>query len=152
MSGIDTLPPLREVIARRMAEVPLPADVPAADREEAPGILAPGVYHRLADTLPNAVWEESDASLADGLMDVCLIRPVGPVTGLRLLPRATRGERVEHERIEQIRCAELTFESREPVACHLDGEAGWLEPGRHDVRIKEEKLTLRVPRNWSPDV
>lgn len=93
-----------------------------------------------------------DASLADGLMDVCLIRPVGPVTGLRLLPRATRGERVEHDKIEQIRCAELTFESRAPVAYHLDGEAGWLEPGRHDVRIKEEKLKVRVPQDWSPDV
>lgn len=92
-----------------------------------------------------------DASLVDGLMDACIIRPVGPLTGLRLLPRASRGERVEHEKIEQIRCAELSFDSPEPVAYHLDGEAGWLEPGRHDVRIKGDKLTVRVPRDWSPD-
>lgn len=92
-----------------------------------------------------------DASLADGLMDVCLIRPVGPITGLRLLPRATRGERVEHPKVAQLRCAELAFESPEPVAYHLDGEAGWLEPGHHEVRIQDRKLTVRVPAGWSPD-
>jgi diacylglycerol kinase (ATP) len=92
-----------------------------------------------------------DASLADGLMDVCLIEPVGPVTGLRLLPRATRGERVEHPKITQLRCAELVFESPAPVAYHLDGEASWLEPGRHSVRVQDRKLTVRVPRDWTPD-
>jgi len=91
-----------------------------------------------------------DASLDDGLMDVCLIRPLGPVTALRLFPRATRGARVEHPKIAQLRCAELTFASDEPVAYHLDGEASWLEPGRHKVRVKEAKLTVRVPADWSP--
>ena len=89
-----------------------------------------------------------DAVLDDGRMDVCLIRPMNPLTGLRLLPAASRGDRMEHDRIDLVTCAELTFTCGESVGYHLDGEAGYLEPGTHVVRMLEEKLTVRVPADW----
>jgi len=91
-----------------------------------------------------------DAVLDDGRMDVCLIRPMNPLSGLRLLPAASRGERMEHERIDLVSCSELTFTCDETVGYHLDGEAGYLEPGRHTIRVLEEKLTVRVPTDWNP--
>jgi YegS/Rv2252/BmrU family lipid kinase len=85
-----------------------------------------------------------DARFDDGLLDACLIRPVGPVTGLRLLPKASRGERIEHEAIRVIRCPRLAFTSDQPVAVHLDGEPKTVPAGRHVIEILPEKLFVRM--------
>ncbi|MEN8005567.1 MAG: diacylglycerol kinase family protein [Candidatus Krumholzibacteriota bacterium] len=85
-----------------------------------------------------------DARFDDGLLDACLIRPVGPVAGLKLLPAASRGDRVEHEAISVVRCRSLAFTSDEPVAVHLDGEPKVVAAGRHVVEVLDEKLIVRM--------
>jgi YegS/Rv2252/BmrU family lipid kinase len=85
---------------------------------------------------PDARWD-------DGLLDACLIRPVGPAAGLRLLPAAARGDRLEHEAISLVPCSGLAFEAPDQVAFHVDGEAGYLAAGRHEVRRLDEKLNVR---------
>jgi YegS/Rv2252/BmrU family lipid kinase len=85
-----------------------------------------------------------DARYDDGLLDACLIRPVGPVAGLKLLPAASRGERLEHEAISVVQCPRLTFTSAEPVAVHLDGEPKVVPAGRHTIEVLTEKLTVRM--------
>ena len=85
-----------------------------------------------------------DARYDDGLLDACLIRSVGPVAGLKLLPAASRGERLEHEAIDVIQCPRLAFTSVEPVAVHLDGEPKIVPAGRHVIEVLREKLTVRM--------
>lgn len=85
-----------------------------------------------------------DARFDDGLVDACLIRPVGPLTGLRLLPKASRGERIEHEAIRVIRCPSLAFTSDQPVAIHLDGEPKVVPAGRHVIEVLPEKLRVSM--------
>ena len=85
-----------------------------------------------------------DARYDDGLLDACLIRSVGPMTGLKLLPAASRGERLEHEAISVVQCPRLTFTSAEPVAVHLDGEPKVMPAGRHTIEVLPEKLTVRM--------
>ena len=88
-----------------------------------------------------------DASLSDGLLDAALITPLGLVAGLKLLPRAARGERLDHPALSVVRSPEIVFESPEPVAYHVDGEAGVLPAGRHTLRILDLKLMVRTTGN-----
>jgi YegS/Rv2252/BmrU family lipid kinase len=92
-----------------------------------------------------------DARFDDGLMDACLIRPINPVTGLKLLPAASRGRRLEHEAISVVRCPRLTFASDQPVAVHLDGEPTEVPAGRHEVAVLEEKILVRMGRKNHDD-
>lgn len=85
-----------------------------------------------------------DARFDDGLLDACLIRPISPVAGLKLLPAASRGDRLEHEAISVIRCRQLSLTSDQPVAVHLDGEPKVVPAGRHVIEVLPEKLLVRM--------
>ncbi len=85
-----------------------------------------------------------DACYDDGLLDACLIRPVGPITGLKLLPAAASGKRLDHEAINVIQCPGLVFTCTEPVAVHLDGEPKFIPGGRHVIEVVPDKLTVRM--------
>jgi len=85
-----------------------------------------------------------DARYDDGLLDACLIRPVGPMAGLKLLPAASLGERRDHESISVIQCPRLVFTCAEPVAVHLDGEPKVIPAGRHTIEVLSEKLKVRM--------
>jgi diacylglycerol kinase (ATP) len=87
-----------------------------------------------------------DATFDDGLLDACLIRPVGPVTGLKLLGPAARGERLEHEAITLVQARRMSFTTSEPVGYHLDGEAGMLPAGTHELVLVPDDLKVLVNR------
>lgn len=86
-----------------------------------------------------------EASLHDGLFDVCLIKPLGVVSSLKLLPGAVAGKPLDHEAISLWQGVELELESSTPVAYHLDGEPGVLPAGTHHISVQEEKLLVRMP-------
>ncbi|MBU2501681.1 hypothetical protein KJ682_10175 [bacterium] len=86
-----------------------------------------------------------DADFSDGLLDACLVRKMGVWTGLRLLPSASRGQRLKHPAVSLIRSGELQFTCFEPVAYHRDGEPGRLPAGTHVLRVLDEKLIVRRP-------
>ncbi len=86
-----------------------------------------------------------DASLQDGLFDVCLIKPMGLLSGLKLLPGAVAGKALNHPAVSLWTGSELELESSTPVAYHLDGEPGVLPAGTHRVVILKEKLLVRMP-------
>ena len=88
-----------------------------------------------------------DAEFDDDLMDACLIRQMGPVTGLRLLPAASSGKRIEHEAVRIVRCRNLVFTCEQPVAVHLDGEPKVVPAGRHVIEILTEKLIVRMGKD-----
>jgi diacylglycerol kinase (ATP) len=86
-----------------------------------------------------------DAEFGDGLLDACLVRPPGALAGLRMLPAAARGERLEHPALSVVRCRELVFRCAGPVACHRDGEPGVLPAGEHRIVLAPGELQVCAP-------
>jgi len=85
-----------------------------------------------------------DASFTDGLLDAALIKPMGLAAGIKLLPAASRGERLVHSALTVHQVDGLTFESAQPVAYHVDGEAAVLPAGSHRIRVTEQVLQVRM--------
>ncbi len=87
-----------------------------------------------------------NADLFDGLFDVCLIRKVGRLKFIKLLPKFIKGK---HESISSIvtvfRTDELTVESTREYPLNLDGELQSKTP----VHFKVLKCALKmlVPKN-----
>lgn len=84
-----------------------------------------------------------DADFSDGVLDACLVRMISPLTGLRLLPSASRGARIDHPAFSMIRGAQLQFTCDAPIACHRDGEPETLPAGTHVLRVLDQKLLVR---------
>nr|MEE4267807.1 diacylglycerol kinase family protein [Candidatus Krumholzibacteria bacterium] len=83
-----------------------------------------------------------DALFDDGLLDACLIRPVGLWTALRLLGPASRGEKLEHEAINLVRTGSIRFTCSEAVGYHCDGEPGMLPAGEHLLSLQPGNLKV----------
>ena len=85
-----------------------------------------------------------EADPSDGYLDVCLIRRVGLVRFLALLPRVMRGTHATRKReVAMFRSAKLTIRSPEvPLLLHLDGELR--EPGVHECAVTVEPKCLNV--------
>lgn len=84
------------------------------------------------------------AALDDGWLDSCLIAPLPALAGMRQVPRAARGERLEHPAVTYRRDRELHFTADREVAYHRDGEPGVLPAGEHTIGLIEEKLLVRA--------
>ena len=82
---------------------------------------------------------------SDGLMDLCLVRPIGLVAGLRILPGAAAGKMIEHPAFFRHQCRRVEFNLAQPAAFHLDGEPAILEAGCHVVEVLDRKLKVMVP-------
>ncbi len=65
-----------------------------------------------------------DASAHDGLLDVCVVGPVGRATLLRLLPKVFDGSHVGHRHVHLLRGCSITIESLDsaPLDLVADGE------------------------------
>lgn len=85
------------------------------------------------------------ADFADGVMDLCVVRPIGLVAGLKILPGAAAGRMIEHPAFVRHRSRRVEFTLAEPAGVHLDGEAALLEAGPHVVEILDRKLKVMVP-------
>ncbi|MBU8870806.1 MAG: hypothetical protein KOO60_08100 [Gemmatimonadales bacterium] len=86
-----------------------------------------------------------NVDLADGLLDLCLVRPIGLVAGLGILPGAAAGRMIEHPAFSRFKSRRVGFKTEKPVPYHLDGEPGILEAGSHRVEVLEKKLKVMVP-------
>lgn len=82
------------------------------------------------------------ADFQDGLMDLCLVTPIGPLAGLKILPGAVAGRLIRHEAFARFRTDRVEFETVEKIPYHLDGEAGYLPAGEHVVEVLKEKLKV----------
>lgn len=85
-----------------------------------------------------------DAALDDGWLDSCLIAPLPALEGMRQVPRAARGEHLDHPAVTYRRDRELRFHAPDEVAYHRDGEPGVLPAGEHVVGLVDQKLLVRV--------
>lgn len=62
-----------------------------------------------------------NAELDDGLIDVCLLGPVGLVDFVRTLPKARTGKHIGHPQVQIVRGREVTLRS-EGLIAYADGE------------------------------
>jgi diacylglycerol kinase family enzyme len=63
-----------------------------------------------------------DARFDDGLLDSCLVEPVGRLTMLAMLARVMRGTHVSASFVEMRRNRVIRIESDLPLPVHVDGE------------------------------
>ena len=80
-----------------------------------------------------------DAALDDGCLDLCIVRRVGRLGILQLIPKFLKGVHVDDARVQMDRGGRVIVEVPDGLATHLDGEifadaARWLDieilPGR----------------------
>lgn len=81
-----------------------------------------------------------DASLDDGLLDVCIVRAMGRATLVGQLPRLFSGTHVRHPAIDVRRGREVRIEAERPFLLYADGE----EIGPLPATLHVEPLALRV--------
>ena len=86
-----------------------------------------------------------DASINDGLFDVCIIRPVSSVTVLRLLVTLFWGGHVKHPAVSMHQTQTLKIETDTPMLLYADGEPMCQTPAT--IEIIKDGLVVMAPRD-----
>ena len=84
------------------------------------------------------------ASLEDGLLDLCLVRPVPRRTFLRMVPKAFSGKHVNHPAVTMELTRSLEIESREPLWLWADGEQITQAPAT--IQVVPHAISVLVPQ------
>jgi diacylglycerol kinase (ATP) len=84
-----------------------------------------------------------DASLSDGLLDLCMVGDIGRLGALRELPGIYRAAHVDHRLVEIIRVRELRIEGESQTRVHLDGEPFGMLPV--DIGVREAAVAVAAP-------
>lgn len=83
-----------------------------------------------------------EASITDGLLDVCLVRDVSAFRALQLLPGVMKGKHITAPEVNMDRTAHLFIDTEEPVPVHADGEIVAENARRLDIEIKAGQLSV----------
>jgi diacylglycerol kinase (ATP) len=63
-----------------------------------------------------------DASIVDGILDVCLLRAMSKAAFVRAFPRVFRGTHVTHPAVRMARATQVKVEADRRVMVYADGE------------------------------
>jgi diacylglycerol kinase (ATP) len=86
-----------------------------------------------------------DADLTDGLLDSCLVNPIGRPTLLRLLPEAMKGTHVDSPHVTMRRNRRIEIESDMALPIHADGEIfAYLDDDVRQVRVTSVPAALTI--------
>lgn len=86
-----------------------------------------------------------DATFDDGLLDSCLVDPVGRATMLRMLPRVMKGTHITSNIVQMRRNRTIELRSDLPLPVHLDGEIfATVEDDVHELSIRTLPRALRI--------
>ena len=88
------------------------------------------------------------ASLDDGLLDMCIIKPVSRFTLLRVLPRVVRGGHLDHPAVSYAKTRSVTIESTERAELFADGEFIQAIPVK--IETLPSALEVIVPNQGAP--
>ena len=83
-----------------------------------------------------------DASLADGLLDLCIVGDISRLETVRQLPGLYRGRHVNHPAVELLRATAVSIEGERGTLAHLDGEPFGGLPLR--VEVMPEAISVAV--------
>ena len=81
-----------------------------------------------------------DASVSDGLLDLCIVGDISRIEAVRQLPGLYRGRHVDHPAVELLRATSVQMEGERGTLVHLDGEPFGALP----LRIELAPLALSV--------
>jgi diacylglycerol kinase (ATP) len=84
-----------------------------------------------------------DASISDGLLDLCLAGDIGRLGALRELPGIYRGKHVDHPLVEMTRVRELRIDGEAGTRVHLDGEPFGMLPV--DIGVAAAAVAVAAP-------
>jgi diacylglycerol kinase (ATP) len=83
------------------------------------------------------------AIVDDGLLDICLVRPVPRLVVLRMIPKTFYGGHVDHPAVSMHQTRRLEIDSREPLWLWADGEPITQTPAT--IEVVPGALTVLVP-------
>jgi len=126
--GLSTL---RELLRFRNRQVRLALETPDGEAEIDRRVLFVAVangryYGGGMDICP-------DASLSDGLLDLCVVGDISRIEAVRQLPGLYRGRHVNHPAVELVRATSVQIEGERGTLVHLDGEPFGALPLRIDL-------------------
>ena len=84
-----------------------------------------------------------DASVSDGMLDLCLVGDIGRLGALRELPGIYRAAHVDHPLVEIVRVRELRIEGEPQTRVHLDGEPFGMLPV--DIAVQDAAVAVAAP-------
>ncbi|UCH83141.1 MAG: diacylglycerol kinase family lipid kinase [Candidatus Latescibacterota bacterium] len=95
------------------------------------GIRTGGAFYLTPDAWPD-----------DGLLDACIVEPMGRVRMLRLLPKSFKGNHVASPDVTMLRTESLIIDSDTPYPMHIDGEFIESPAGRRTVTTRRHALRV----------
>jgi YegS/Rv2252/BmrU family lipid kinase len=82
------------------------------------------------------------ATIDDGLLDICIIRALSKREVLLNLPKAIHGKHTELEQVEMLRADKVVIQSEEGIAVHVDGELLGMELKNLDISVLPAALEV----------
>lgn len=79
----------------------------------------------------------------DGVFDVCVVREIGKIQMLSLVPHFMKGSHVNHEPVTMIRTSRLVVSSPDNLIAHMDGEMLCTEAHRLEFDLLPRRLQVR---------
>ncbi|UCG51235.1 MAG: diacylglycerol kinase family lipid kinase [Candidatus Latescibacterota bacterium] len=95
------------------------------------GIRTGGAFYFWPDAYPD-----------DGLIDVCVVEPMGRLRMISLLPKVLKGRHVRRPEVTMLRVESLSIESDTAYPMHIDGEFVESPPGRREVTVRRRKVIV----------
>ena len=83
-----------------------------------------------------------DARPHDGLFDICIIKNVGKIRIVSILPSVLRGTHTRNRHVHMDQCKRIHVEAAGAFTVHADGEILGTEVTQIDVQIKEGALKI----------
>jgi YegS/Rv2252/BmrU family lipid kinase len=84
-----------------------------------------------------------DAQPDDGLLDVCIVREIGRLAMLRLVPHFMTGSHIDHDSVTMARTPGLTISSPDDLIAHADGEVLCTNAHRLEFDVLPRRLRVR---------
>ncbi|MGD2076862.1 MAG: hypothetical protein PVH18_00655, partial [Chloroflexota bacterium] len=85
------------------------------------------------------------ADLTDGLLDSCMVNPIGRLSLLSLLPAAMKGTHITSPHVTMRRSKSIKLVSDMPLPIHADGEIfALLDDNVHFVRVTSIPAALTI--------
>ena len=98
-------------------------------------------YGGLMKVTPSAIVD-------DGLLDICVVRPVPRLEVLRMIPKTFSGGHVSHPAVSMHQTRRLEINSKEPLWLWADGERITQTPAT--IEIVPQAMSVLVPQQETP--